>query len=551
MSIPIIPEEFRTAFDALEASARTYPKNIFLCVPNGMPEDRKSEVSVTEYDFGTVFERVLALRSVFERSGISHGHRVALLLGNRAEYIFCFFALNSLGAWVVPINPENTADEMQYQISHSDVDIAITTDARLVGFKGIIERHDPQVEVYPVENLPETLRVRSRDLNPGAPDRDSIATVLYTSGTTGKPKGCLISNQYGLNAGVWYLSREGHQTLEIGRDRLFNPFPVHHMNAGIVSLMAMVFSANCLVLWDRFHPKTWWRDVVATGSTAVHYMGLIPPVLVKQDPVPEERQHKVKFAFGAGVDPDIHVEFEKRFGIPLIEVFGMTETGRTISNSIEPRYITTRAFGKARDGLEVLIADDNDKPLPVDTPGNFLIRFAGPNPRLGFFSGYLNDDEATEDAWRGGWFHTGDVCKQGSDGMLYFVDRKKNIIRRSGENIAAAEVEAAIAAHTSVHTVACLPIPDDMRDEEVMACIVLQPGSKADQETADSIFEQCYEQLSYFKTPGWIVFRDNLPTTYTAKIQKSLIFGPDEEPTDTPRSFDFRDRKRRPSATTV
>jgi acyl-CoA synthetase (AMP-forming)/AMP-acid ligase II len=462
MGTPNIPEACRTAFDAFEATARAYPQKIFLCVPDGTPESRKNGVSVTEYDYGTVYERVQNLRAIFEKSKIGHGHRVALLLGNRAEYIFCFFALNSLGAWVVPINPENTTDEMLYQLAHSDVDVAITTNARRDAFTEVIETHDPEIEVYAVESLPEFLKVRPRALHAGKPDRETIASVLYTSGTTGKPKGCLISNQYGVNAGAWYLSRGGHQTLEFGEDRLFNPFPVHHMNAGIVSLMAMVFSANCLVLWDRFHPKTWWRDVVATGSTAVHYMGLIPPVLVKQDPVPEERQHKVKFAFGAGVDPDIHVEFEKRFGIPLIEVFGMTETGRTISNSIEPRNITTRAFGKARDGLEIMIADDNDNLLPAGTPGNFLIRFSGSNPRLGFFSGYLNDEATTEEAWRGGWFHTGDVCKQGADGMLYFVDRKKNIIRRSGENIAAAEVEAAIAAHSSVHTVACLPIPDEM-----------------------------------------------------------------------------------------
>ncbi len=284
----------------------------------------------------------------------------------------------------LPINAENTAEEMLHQVVHSDIDVCITTNRRLADFKRVVERYSPQVSVYSVEDLPEVLKVRVRALDPGAPDRETIAAVLYTSGATGKPKGCLISNQYAVNAGAWYLSREGCQTLEFGQGRVFNPFPVHHMNAGVVSLMAMVFSANCLVLWDRFHPKTWWRDVVATGSTAVHYMGLIPPVLVKQDPTPEERQHKVKFAFGAGVDPDIHVEFEKRFGIPLVEVFGMTETGRTISNSIEPRHITTRAFGKARDGLEVMIADDNDKPLPVGTPGNLLLRFAGPNPRLAF-----------------------------------------------------------------------------------------------------------------------------------------------------------------------
>lgn len=551
MTAPTIPNKFQTAYDAFLATAEDYPEKSFLCVPDGTPEERKAQVRFTEYDFKTVRERVESFRDLFSRSGIGHGHRVALLLGNRAEYIFCFFALNSLGAWAVPVNPENTAEEMLYQISHSDIDIGITTNARLADFESVVKRFNADVAVYAIENLPDTLTVRPRDLEPGAPDRSTIAAVLYTSGTTGKPKGCLISNLYCLNAGAWYLTRGGHQSIEFGEGRLFNPFPVHHMNAGVVSLLAMVFSASCLILWDRFHPKTWWRDVVATRASAMHYMGLIPPVLVKQDPVPDERRHQIKFAFGAGVDPDIHVEFEERFGIPLIEVFGMTETGRTISNSIEPRYINTRAFGRPGDGLEAMIADDSDNPLPVDTPGNLLLRFAGPNPRYGFFSGYLNDEKATEDAWRGGWFHTGDICRQSADGMLYFVDRKKNIIRRSGENIAAAEVEAAIAAHPSVNTVACLPTPDDMRDEEVMACVVLQPGVASDRNTAESIFEHCYKQISYFKTPGWIVFRDELPTTYTAKIQKSLIFAPGEEPTATPRSFDFRDRKRRPAAAAV
>lgn len=551
MSVPHIPESFKTAFDAFAATAAAHPKNIFLCVPAGADEERKSRTIFAEIDYGTAFVRILELKAIFERSGVKHGHRVALLLGNRPEYFFTLLALNALGAWVLPVNPESSADEMLYQIAHAEVDLGITTPLRLADLTAAFNRHDAALQVYDIENLPQMLKVRARTPNPGAPGRDSIASVLYTSGTTGKPKGCLISNEYFLNAGAWYLTREGHQALEFGVDRIFNPFPVYHMNAGVVSLMAVTFSANCLVQWDRFHPKAWWRDVVGTGSTAVHYMGLIPPVLVKQEPSPEEKQHKVKFAFGAGVDPDIHVEWEKRFNIPLIEVFGMTELGRTISNSIDPREITTRAFGRARDGFEVMIADDNDQPLPAGTPGNLLVRLAGPNPRSGFFSGYLKEEAATEAAWRNGWFHTGDICREGPNGMLYFVDRKKNIIRRSGENIAAAEVEAAIAGHPAVHTVACLPVPDALRDEEVMACIVLQPGAKADQNTAAAIFDHSFGQLTYFKAPGWIVFRDKLPTTTTSKIQKNQIFRPDEEPTATPLSFDFRDKKKRQAGLTA
>lgn len=547
MSVPKIPEAFKTAFDVFAATAAAYPKNIFLCVPAGTEEERKTRTIFAEHDYGSSLARIQELRNIFERSGIGRGHRVAVLLGNKPEYFYVLLALNALGAWVLPVNPESSADEVLYQVAHAEVDLGIATEFRLADLASVFQRYDASLQAYAIENLPPKLVVRARPPNPGLPGRDTIAAVLYTSGTTGKPKGCMISNEYFLNAGAWYLTRDGYQALDFGVDRIFNPFPVYHMNAGVVSLMAVTFSANCLVQWDRFHPKSWWRDVVATGSTAVHYMGLIPPVLVKQDPVPEERQHKVKFAFGAGVDPDIHVEFEKRFGIPLIEVFGMTELGRTISNSVDPRYITTRAFGRARDGFEVMIADDNDQPLPVGTPGNLLVRLAGPNPRSGFFSGYLKEEAATEAAWRNGWFHTGDICREGEDGMLYFVDRKKNIIRRSGENIAAAEVEAAIAGHPAVHTVACLPAPDAMRDEEVMACIVLQPGAQADRASAAAIFAHCFAQLTYFKVPGWIVFRDKLPTTTTSKIQKNQIFRADEEPTATPLSFDFRDEKRRPA----
>ncbi|MEQ9449078.1 MAG: AMP-binding protein, partial [Rhodospirillaceae bacterium] len=150
MTVPTIPEEFRTAFDAFEATARAHPKNIFLCVPTGTPEERKEKTQFIEYDFGTAYEKVSVLRDLFKRSGIGHGHRVGLLLGNRPEYVFCFFALNSLGAWVVPVNPENTADEMLYQVAHSDIDVGITTGLRRGEFEGIVKRHNPAVAVYDI-----------------------------------------------------------------------------------------------------------------------------------------------------------------------------------------------------------------------------------------------------------------------------------------------------------------------------------------------------------------------------------------------------------------
>lgn len=532
-----------TAFQAFSATAKAHPNHSFVCIPARAERDYLPDGA--EYTYTTVLARVGELKSLYESAGIGHGHRVALLLGNRPEYFFHLFALNAVGASAVPINPDSTADEMAYAVTHSEADLGFAAASRMADLVGVASRREIPLPVYSADDPPEVLASPRRPVRAGAPGGASEAALLYTSGTTGRPKGCLISNAYFLTSGSWYLARGGRLAFEFGAERLFNPFPVFHMNCGVMSLMAVTLSASCLVLADRFHPKSWWRDLAATRATAMHYMGVIPPVLYKQSPVPEERQHRVKFGLGAGVDPALHVAFEDRFGIPLVEVWGMTETGRVLCDNTEPRQITTRAIGRPCDGLEVKIADDEDEAVPAGADGQLLVRFAGPDPRKGFFSGYLKDEAATEEAWRGGWFHTGDVVRQAPDGMLHFVDRRKNIVRRSGENISAAEVEEAIITHPSVHTVAVLPIEDELRDEEVMACVVLAPGVPADRATATAVFAHCRDQLAYYKAPGWIVFRDDLPVTTTTKIQKSLIFAQGEDPKTVANSYDFRDEKRR------
>jgi crotonobetaine/carnitine-CoA ligase len=174
------------------------------------------------------------------------------------------------------------------------------------------------------------------------------------------------------------------------------------------------------------------------------------------------------------------------------------------------------------------------------------VRWGGPEgPRHGFFAGYLKNPEATAEAWRGGWFHTGDVVRQAADGMLYFVDRKKNIIRRSGENIAAAEVEATLQAHAAVAHVAVLAVPDEVREEEIMACVVPKAGVAADLALAQGLVDWCLDRLAYFKAPGWVLFVDSLPTTGSQKVQKAQIFPRGEDPRARPGALDLRDRKKR------
>jgi len=224
----------------------------------------------------------------------------------------------------------------------------------------------------------------------------------------------------------------------------------------------------------------------------------------------------------------------------------MTETGRILADRFEPRQIHTRAFGSPHGGFEARVVDERDQELPAEQEGELLVRWGGPEgPRHGFFAGYLKNAETTEEAWRGGWFHTGDVVRRDASGMLYFVDRKKNIIRRSGENIAAAEVEACLQAHESVAQVAVLAVPDEIREEEVMACVVPMPGAMADARLAAELADWCLGRLAYFKAPGWVLFLDRLPTTGTQKVQKTQIFAAGEDPRRSAGIVDLRARKRR------
>lgn len=534
---------FGLAHAAFAASARDYPDNDFLCIPAHAGRDYCPDGA--SFTYAEALDEITRLQELYRRSGIGHGHRVALLLGNRPEHFFHLLALNALGASAVPLNPDATADDMLYAVTHSEAELAISAGSRLADMLAVAARRETLLPVYAADALPDQFAKPSAPSKAEPPGLSTEAALLYTSGTTGRPKGCMISNEYFLTSGSWYLSRGGRLAFTFGQERLFNPFPVFHMNSGVMSLMACTLSASCLISADRFHPKSWWRDLVETRATACHYMGVIPPILFKQAPVPEEKMHRVKFGLGASVDPTLHSAFEERFGFPMVEVWGMTETGRVLADNIEPRQITTRAIGRPCDGLEAMIADEKDQPVPPGEVGELLVRFAGDNPRKGFFSGYFKEEEATEAAWRNGWFHTGDAVKQADDGMLYFVDRRKNIVRRSGENISAAEVEEVIITHPAVNTCAVLPIDDELRDEEVMACVVLLDGTARDAATAEAIFEHCRSQLAYYKTPGWIVFRDVLPTTTTTKIQKGLIFAPHEDPKTVAGSYDFRHRKRR------
>ena len=533
-----------TVYQAFSATAAVAGDHAFLCAPPA--RDRGYHPDGVEFTYATTREQVEQLRGAYAAAGFGHGHRVALLLENRPEFFFHYLALNALGCAIVPINPDYRHDEMLYQMEHSDADLAVAVSARVADLEAVARARPRPLPVLDAGRWPDTLPMPRVAPRAGDPGLDSECSLLYTSGTTGRPKGCILTNLYYLNSGAWYRDIGGLCVIERGRERILNPLPLFHMNCQALTATCVMLTANCLILPDRFSPTRWWRDVVSTGATIIHYLGVMPPLLLNQPVVAEERQHRVKFGVGAGVDPQLHEPFEARFGFPLLEAWGMTETGRVTLVNREPRMIHTRAFGRPFGGLEARVVDEHDREVPRDSEGELLVRWGGPEgPRHGFFAGYLKDAAATETAWRGGWFHTGDVVRQDADGMLYFVDRKKNIIRRSGENIAAAEVEAVIQAHPSVAQVAVLAVPDELREEEVMACVVPMPGVTAGGALAEELFEWCKERLAYFKAPGFVLFVPSLPTTGTQKVQKAQIFPRGDDPRKRAGVLDLRERKKR------
>lgn len=532
-----------TVFAAFMATAERAGTAPFLCVPPA--PGRAYHPAGIELTYAKVQEAVVELRRAYEEAGYGHGHRVALLLENRPEFFFHYLALNALGCSVVPINPDYRHDELLYQMDHSEADLAVVIGARVADLEAVARERAKLLPVVNAEAWPATLPMAGVAPRAGQPGLDTECGLLYTSGTTGRPKGCVLSNFYYLNAGAWYRDLGGRLALEHGRERILNPLPLFHMNCHAVTATCVILTANCLVLPERFSPTRWWKDVAATGATAVHYLGVVPPLLLNQAPVPEERAHHVKFGLGAAVEPELHGVFEARFGFPLVEVWGMTETGRIFSDNVEPRQVTTRAFGRPLREFEGHVVDAAGREVTRGTEGELVVRCAGADPRRGFFSGYLKNEAATEEAWRGGWFHTGDVVRQGEDGMFYFVDRMKNIIRRSGENIAAAEVEAVLQAHEAVAQVAVLAVPDALREEEVMACVVPMPGVVGDAALAGRLVDWCLEKLAYFKAPGWVLFLDRLPTTGTQKVQKTQIFPRGEDPRARAGCIDLRERKKK------
>lgn len=509
-----------TVYDYFAMAHDRWPDRPML---NVLPETADAyAIPSGEITYTEAMRRVSDHATRLQQAGIGEGMRVALLLENRPDYFLIWLALNSLRASVVPINPDLRASELEYLIGHAEPALIIAVPDRLEALRSAVGESGIDAGVVAADGAipsPRKNAVTARLSENGA---DREAAVLYTSGTTGKPKGCVLDNSYFSEVAEFYADLGGIADLGEDGERMITPLPIFHMNAMAYSFMAMLRVGGCLTALDRFHPRSWWQSVRDSRATCLHYLGVMPSILMEMPPGENDRNHTVRFGFGAGVDPKLHAPFEKRFGFTLSEGWAMTETGAgaVIMNNQPDRLVGKAALGRLPDWLEVRLVDETGSDVPEGEPGELLVRRKGPEPGRGFFREYYKDPEATENAWKDGWFHTGDVVRQEANGFLFFVDRRKNVIRRSGENIAAVDVESVLMRHPDVTAAGVAPVPDPIRGDEVFACLTVRdPGP----ETAEAITRWALGQMAYYKVPGYIAFVDSLPLTSTQKIQRAEL----------------------------
>ena len=528
-----------TIFKSFEDICRKTPSAPFLISPS------RNQKGMTTFSYQETFEKANKISTIFLDNGYGNNLRVATLLGSTPAHYIVKLALNKIGVSVVPINPDYSPDETAYLLADSGSVLAICAEHYMKQLKTAIAYKDLSVPIVTYDEI-ETIQTLKPLSDLGAQVHGKTeASLLYTSGTTGRPKGCILSHEYELMCGEVYANIGAPISLSFGKDKILNPLPSYHINAGIVTFFAAMLTGNSLIQPERFSISSWWEDINETEATIFHYLGVIIAVLLSDQSATKASLGKLRVGFGAGVEPALHQEFETRFGIPLIECWGMTEMCRVLYNNEEPRQIHTRAMGRPREDLQVKVVDENDQEVEIGTPGEMVVRHSEKTPRAGAFSGYLNKEKETEEAWKNGWFHTGDTVTMDETGMLYFVDRAKNIIRRAGENIAAAEVENCLFEIEFVSKIACIAVKDDIREEEVMACVVLEDGKKESKEVAEILFNHALEKMAYFKAPGYILFMDDLPVTGTQKVVKHKIFEPEIDPRNLTGVFNFTHLKKR------
>ncbi|WP_207890282.1 ATP-dependent acyl-CoA ligase [Rubrobacter taiwanensis] len=467
--------------------------------------------------YGEVEGRSNRIAHVLGELGVGFGDRVGVMLRNRPEFPLTWLALAKLGAVMVPINVYYRELDARYVLEHSGAKLVVTSSEFVPLLEEIRARSGALERVVSVDGGFKSLLEAAAGEPPGVRVYpENLASIQYTSGTTGPPKGCMLSHGFWVHKFRKHIEQPEPPVNE--SDVLLTAQPYHYIDPQWNTLVSLASGAPLVVL-DRFHPSTFWEKVRRYGITFFFCIGAMPTLMLKMPSTPEDRDHRVRHIICSGIPKNIHRELEERWGAPWHEWFGMTETGGDISvrQDEHDELVGTGCIGRPHYTREARIVDDSDRPVPRGETGELALR--GP----GMMDGYYRMPEETAEAFRNGWFHTGDLARMDEEGRIYYVGRKKARIRRSGENVSAEEVEGALESHPEVRSAACIPVPDEIRGEEIKAYIVLRPGASPESVPPQELAEFCSEKLAYFKVPRYWEYREELPRTPSERVARHLL----------------------------
>ncbi len=466
--------------------------------------------------FAELDGRVNRFANALSARGIGPGDRVPLMLANHPTHIVAFFALQKLGAIQVPVNTHLRGTGLEYPLRHSEPK-AMIADAAFA------ERLALALEAVPVETViwhgdgPDggldfgALLATSADGPPATPGPgpDDVVSISYTSGTTGPPKGVMVTDKM--------FRCAGRATILMAHvrpgDTMFLWEPLYHIGGSQVMVTALLEDIE-IALVDGFSASAFWGQVRGCGATQIHFLGGILQILLRQPEDGRDRDHSVRVAWGGGAPRAVSHAFTARFGIPIHEGYGMTEASSMTAINTEGR---TDNMGRPAPYFEVRIAGAGGQALPPGENGEILVRECEPGLLM---KGYFRNPEATAAALKDGWLHTGDLGRLDAEGYLTFSGRLKDSIRRRGENVSAWEVEHVVVGHPGVEECAVVGVEADVGEEDIKLFVKPAHGQAP---APGDIIQWCETDLARFQLPRYVAFIDEFPKTATHRIRKDAL----------------------------
>ena len=488
------------------------------------PDEAFLDFAGATYTYSQVWELSLRRAAGLDRLGIGPGRTVVCILDNNIDAIVSWFAANFLGAVWVPVNTALKGEYLRHQVGDAAATVVLAEsdyaqrildiadelpDLKHLAVRGTIPTRTASSvtsmeAITPVRGLAEPVAVTPRDL----------AMLIYTSGTTGPSKGCMISHNYICNVA------RNTAVMRNPAFTLWTPLPLFHLNAAGTSVLATAVNQKTVSIAERFSLSGFWPEIKRSGAQQVSILGIMISLIATMPDTPEmvECFGQIEHVGGAPWTPELIATWKQRFGVRSAgsSVFGLTEASFITSN---PQGFTAPlgASGRRNDDFDVRIVDDNDIEVPDGQAGDIIVRPRKPHV---MFEGYWRRPEATMAVLRNLWFHTGDVGRFDSEGWFWFVDRKKDYLRRRGENISSYELERTFRAHPDIADVAVHAVPSDLTEDDVKVTAVSRDGAAL---TEEQLCRWCLDKLPYFAVPRYIEFRTELPRNATGKVLKHQL----------------------------